>query len=271
MSAVPKYDNTMDELSIGLTRYLALQQPIQVEVQKSDTVQKDERKQNNIKIKSNDDLLISLIARVEKLEANYVVTPNDKVLSSNEMSSIIRAKHAVQASKCYSAIWKWVPSNYYSLSLQERAKILGTQDKMQLCKALLFENRSIDKSSNFDRNNSQFYLVIVQYGAEINTKKLELEIRSLLPLQERLEPSKYNFRLASEEDNDRLTGYVHNSVTPFGMLAQNKIPIIVASSIVRDLRFMFMGGGHVDLKLGCSVTEFCSITAALVLDISDTR
>ena len=36
-------------------------------------------------------------------------------------------------------------------------------------------------------------------------------------------------------------------------------------------RFMWMGGGHVDLKLGMSVREFAKATGALVLDASEPR
>ena len=258
MASIPGYNISIDELSIGFAHYLKIEHCHESNQELTDN------------IKNTDDTLWSIVSRVDILEATCIDRPPDKVLSRSDVSSVIRAKLAVQTSKCYSAIWKWVPASYYDLTLEERAKLLCAPDKMQLCKALLFKNRSVE-SSNFDRNNAQFYLVVVQYAAEINTKKLELEVRTLLPLEDRLEPSKYSFRLASEEDNDRLTGYAHNSVTPFGMAAHNQVPIIVASTIVSDLKFMFMGGGHVDLKLGCAVNEFCSVTNAFILDISDSR
>ena len=47
--------------------------------------------------------------------------------------------------------------------------------------------------------------MIVQYEVEIISKSLEFEVCSLIPLQEILERSKYEFRLASADDNIRLT------------------------------------------------------------------
>lgn len=271
---VPIFDPSKDELIVGLMHFVDLK----VDATKDESVKKendgigsqkapllsdvnDLQKQNEI----ND-----LVSRVEKLELDYVGAPSNKNLSKSEIASIIRAKNAVDKTKSYSSVWKWVPLNYYSLQLEERAKILGAHDKMQLCKALLFENKAI-KSSSFDRRNAQFYLVIVQYGAEINTKKLEVEVRAFLPLQDRLEPSKYDFRIASAEDNDRLTGYIHNSVTPFGLSSQDEVPIILASAIKQNLKFMYMGGGHVDLKLGMAVQDFIDGTNCFVVDISDAR
>eukprot|EP00816_Leptocylindrus_hargravesii_P006845 CAMPEP_0196813424 /NCGR_PEP_ID=MMETSP1362-20130617/36598_1 /TAXON_ID=163516 /ORGANISM="Leptocylindrus danicus, Strain CCMP1856" /LENGTH=220 /DNA_ID=CAMNT_0042189655 /DNA_START=79 /DNA_END=741 /DNA_ORIENTATION=- len=216
--------------------------------------------------------LADLEARVQNLEKIKLKIPSDKQgdVTKDEISAISRARHHVESKKCYSASWKWVPKDYYSKQLDQRSVILGARSPMQLCKALLMENRSVE-AKQFDRLNAQFYLVVVQYGAELNTKKLEIEVRALKPLQERLEASKFNFRLASAEDNDRLTGYVHNSVTPFGMIAQATVPIILASAVVKDIKFMFMGGGHVDLKLGMAVDEFVKATGAFVLDVSDSR
>lgn len=212
-----------------------------------------------------------LEARVQSLEKLKLKIPSNKGdISDDEISAICRARRHVESKRCYSAAWKWVPKDYYSKDLDQRSVILSAHNRMQLCKALLMENRSIE-AKKFDRLNAQFYLVVVQYGAEINTKKLEVEVRALKPLQERLETSKFNFRLASAEDNDKLTGYVHNSVTPFGLIAQSTVPIILASAIVRDVNFMYMGGGHVDLKLGMAVDEFVKATGAFVLDVSDAR
>lgn len=173
-----------------------------------------------------------------------------------------------------STSWKWVPSHYYTLSLSERAKILQAQSTQQLCKSMLMENRAPNAPKDCkDRTNSRFYLVVVQYDAAINTKKLESEVRGLRSFQSgtRLSTTDFEFRMASEEDNDRITGYSHNSVTPFGLL-DSTVPIVLSKSILATVpSFIWMGGGHVHLKLGMAVHDFIQALDALVLDVSDSR
>jgi prolyl-tRNA editing enzyme YbaK/EbsC (Cys-tRNA(Pro) deacylase) len=168
-------------------------------------------------------------------------------------------------------VWKFVPSDYYTYDLEKRRQTLGAANTYQLTKSVLFENIKSDATDCSDRTNSRYYLVVVQYEAEINGKKLASEIRALRPVGKgRLPPNKFEFRLASSQDNDSLTGYRHNSVTPFGLLED--VPVLMASAI-RDVKpaFIFMGGGHVDLKLGMAVEEFVQGTNAIVADVSDPR
>jgi prolyl-tRNA editing enzyme YbaK/EbsC (Cys-tRNA(Pro) deacylase) len=107
----------------------------------------------------------------------------------------------------------------------------------------------------------------------INTNKLSSELRGLRPPGSgRLEPKYFSdMRLAPEEVSEKLTGYGHNGVSPFGMLDKS-IPIVVCKSIL-DVRpkFIYMGGGHKDLKLGMAVSEFVDAVDAIVLDISEPR
>lgn len=124
-----------------------------------------------------------------------------------------------------------------------------------------------------DPSNSQYYLIIVQYVESINTNKLSSELRSLRPpSSDRLDPKYFSdMRLAPEEVSEKLTGYSHNGVSPFGMLDRT-IPIIVSKSVL-DVkpRFIWMGGGHKELKLGMAVSEFVNAVDAIVLDISESR
>lgn len=70
--------------------------------------------------------------------------------------------------------------------------------------------------------------------------------------------------------SDKLTGFTHNAVTPFGMLAD--IPIILASAIEEvSPPFIWMGGGEVDLKVGCTLREFKAGLRPIVADVSDAR
>lgn len=145
----------------------------------------------------------------------------------------------------------------------------------QLCKACLFENKNFvpNATNESGPTNSQYYLVVVQYVESINTTKLSSELRGLRPLGKERFDSKYfsDLRLAPEEASEKLTGYGHNGVSPFGMLDKS-IPVIVCKSIsnVRP-KFIWMGGGHKDLKLGMAVSEFVGALGAIVLDVSDPR
>ena len=171
------------------------------------------------------------------------------------------------------------PSNYYTLTLEQRKVILGANNTAQLCKACLFENKNYkpttDNSSTVvDPTNSQYYLVVVQYVESIDMKKLQSELRGLRPSgPKRFEPNYFSdMRLAPEDVSEKLTGYGHNGVSPFGML-DSTIPIIVCKSIVENVRpkFIWMGGGDKDWKLGMAVTEFVSAVNAIVLDVSEPR
>mmetsp|Transcript_2628 Transcript_2628/g.3940 ORF Transcript_2628/g.3940 Transcript_2628/m.3940 type:complete len:174 (-) Transcript_2628:47-568(-) len=172
-------------------------------------------------------------------------------------------------------MFKWVPEDYYSFPLSKRAEILGAQSTFQLCKSMLMENRAFDPSlcaSAGDISYSKFYLVVLQYEATITTKKLQSEVRAIRPVAQRLDPSKFDFRVASEEDNARLTGYSHNAVSPLGML--ENVPIVLSKAIVSSddmTQIIWMGGGHIHCKVGMAVSDFIKAKRPLVLDATDPR
>eukprot|EP00591_Stephanopyxis_turris_P003549 CAMPEP_0195519482 /NCGR_PEP_ID=MMETSP0794_2-20130614/14862_1 /TAXON_ID=515487 /ORGANISM="Stephanopyxis turris, Strain CCMP 815" /LENGTH=245 /DNA_ID=CAMNT_0040648641 /DNA_START=123 /DNA_END=860 /DNA_ORIENTATION=+ len=213
-----------------------------------------------------------LLQRVQAVESG-IFQRNEAVDESTR-----RARRAVESLKCYSAQWKWCPANYYNTELAQRAKHLGTFSQNQLCKAMLMENRAYDSKharGKNDRTYSRFYLVVVQYTAEFNSRKLEVAIRSLRSMKEgRLTPNCFKFLVAKEEDNLRLTGYAHNSVSPFGIL-DTTIPIVLPSAVVDELQssspIFWMGGGHVHLKLGMAINDFIRATNAIVADVTDPR
>ena len=185
-----------------------------------------------------------------------------------------RARRHVQEANCYSSSWKLCPSNYYTLSLDERKVILGAHSTSQLCKACLFENKNYAAEDNkHDPTNSRYYLVVVQYVETINTKQLSSELRGLRPPGQKRFDSNYfsDLRLAPEEVSEQLTGFGHNGVSPFGMLDKS-IPVVVCKSImtVRPQR-IWMGGGHKDWKLSMAVSEFVRGINGIVLDVSEPR
>jgi prolyl-tRNA editing enzyme YbaK/EbsC (Cys-tRNA(Pro) deacylase) len=214
-------------------------------------------------------------------------------------------RHIYQTNCCYSAQFIHCPTNYYQLDLNQRKVILGAHSTSQLCKACLFENKnfvpskssSSTNSSNssstcniinnngddddivVDRTNSKYYLIIVQYIESINMKKLSYELRGLRPPgPTRFDTSYFaDVRLASNTIAQTLTGYGHNGVSPFGIptttTTSSNIPIILSKSIITNAqpRYIYVGGGHSDWKLGLAVSEFVQALNVLVLDISDPR
>ena len=177
-----------------------------------------------------------------------------------------RARFDVERKKMYSAIWKWVPATYYDWPLEQRAKCLGAKSTQLLCKALLMDNKQSDGMDPW--TNPKFVLVVLQYDSTLDVRKLANSIRSLKAVKDRKEFSKFDFRVADAADNDRLTGYPFNSVTPFGLL--ESVPIVL-SEAVAQIKFLWMGGGHIHLKLGMSVSQFCKATGAIIADISQPK
>jgi prolyl-tRNA editing enzyme YbaK/EbsC (Cys-tRNA(Pro) deacylase) len=187
--------------------------------------------------------------------------------------------------------WRLCPPDYYDLGLEERRAILGAHSTSQLCKACLFKNRNFTantttttmandddagggEGTNADPTNSGYYLIVIQYAESINVKKLGSELRGLRPPGPgRFDPGYFaDLRLAPEEASAEHTGYGRNGVFPFGML-DGSIPVIVCESIVARVRpkFIWMGGGHRDWKLGMAVSEFLRGVDAIVLDVSEPR
>jgi prolyl-tRNA editing enzyme YbaK/EbsC (Cys-tRNA(Pro) deacylase) len=205
-----------------------------------------------------------LEARVTALELKRFQCP--KTIPVDD--AMRRARAHVDALGLYSANWKWVPEPYYTWELEQRAKVLGASSTQMLCKSLLLENKKADGNNNEDITNPRFVLVILQYASELDVKKLATSIRKLRPVAERLEESQFDLRVADPDDNDRITGYTFNSVTPFGL--QQPVPIILSSAIVPQ-GYFWMGGGHVHLKLGMAVSDFQKLPGVLTMDCSVPR
>lgn len=167
--------------------------------------------------------------------------------------SMRRARGEVESVGLYSSRWVWVPEPYYTWSLEKRASMLKAPTTAHLCKSLLLENKKVTDQTHDFWLHPRFVMVILQYEAELSTDLLTKSIRRLRPVEERLDPSNFDWRVADPEDNDRITGYQFNSVTPLGL--NEDIPIILCSAVA-DLGYFWMGGGHVQLKLGLSVSEF---------------
>ena len=235
----------------------------------------------------NSKILQDVTSRVENKENEILYSQLDKKRPSNDPSMHEQVQRAFNSAvihhNIYSAVFKWVPENYYSLTLAERAKILGAHSTWQLSKSMLMENKAFDKklassNNNDDGSYSQFYLIVLQYETTISNKKLISEVRALKkPVTKRYDANKFDFRVASSEDNDRLTGYTHNAVSPFGLLDAKSVTIILSKSI-QDMAtisnatpFIWMGGGHVHCKIGMATSDFIRALNPLVLDVTEPK
>ncbi len=242
--------------------------------------------------------LQELLSRVEGLERKrYSKSCSDRGITDAAVvphimdASMRRARFAVetQTTLHYSAVWKFVPEHYYETSLEERARCLQAPSIHYLCKSLLLENRKATTTCPYDPTNPRFVLVVIQYASILDAKKLITTIRQLrTDVTQRLDVSQFDFRIATESNNETITGYAHNSVTPFGMKCQQRqqkitsdddshatnipVPIILSASL-RPLHWLWLGGGHVHLKLGLSVSDFLHAFRhnLIVADISRPR
>lgn len=78
--------------------------------------------------------------------------------------------------------------------------------------------------------------------------------------------------------------FQHNAVSPFGVALPAELPVVVAAAALGCSvgnggalqlpppgAFLWFGGGHPDLKVGCSAAHFVKALTPLVADISDPR
>jgi len=216
-----------------------------------------------------------MATKMEQLQARVAALERQRYPQENAVAvvdaSMRRARESVEELGCYSACWKFVPVPYYTWPLEQRAECLQAPSVHYLCKSLLLENKKVPPSDTTDPTNPKFVLVVIQYAATLDVKKLGTAIRALrTDVKSRLDESAFDFRIASADDNRDITGYEHNSVTPFGLLKPADVPIVLSSAL-KPLKFFWMGGGHEHLKLGMAYSDFCKALAPIEADISQPR
>lgn len=90
------------------------------------------------------------------------------------------------------------------------------------------------------------------------------------PLEMRVPKKRIHFVLAPEQVSDELSGFVHNGVSPFGM--RTPIPIVLCNRIIEcGCSYIYLGGGHVDSKLGIFVDDIMATFQPIVGKISEGR
>lgn len=159
---------------------------------------------------------------------------------------------------------------------------------------ILAQNMAYCASDADDELYPRYLVAIIQYTRRLHALKVNTTVRQLKLLQRK----KYDYRVADEkvcallpvacwkllqhctadnsargvltahQESEVLTGFIHNSMAPIGMATL--LPTIVDSSIL-ELKpsFVWLGGGHVQVKLGCKASEMPqSLPRCMVADIT---
>lgn len=189
-----------------------------------------------------------ILRRISSIE-RLVLSQTSSGDTETRLSAVLRSNGVTKFS------FKRVPSDYYESPLEHRRLALSAASVNHLCKSIVLVNTQAppNVSDCSDRNNSKYYLVVVQYTARFNADAVKNFLYGLNG--GKIPKKKFNMRLAPEEVSAKLTGYEHNAVTCVGM--NTDIPVILDEAIVKlEPEFFWLGGGDVDLKLGIATSEF---------------
>ncbi|OIT21267.1 PREDICTED: uncharacterized protein LOC109219141 [Nicotiana attenuata] len=209
-----------------------------------------------------------LLKRLSNLESSLLsqhfsqnLSLSTSTTTEDRLSGILRTNGVVDFS------FKRVPSDYYDWPLESRRDIVSAASIQHLCKSIVLVNTQA--ASNIidcsDRNNSKYYVVVVQYAARFNAEAVKNFLYILN--ESKIAKKKFNMRLAPEETSVKLTGYEHNAVTCIGM--KTNIPVILDEAIAKlNPDFFWFGGGEIDLKLGIRTSEFINFVKPFIVNCS---
>ncbi|WRX19557.1 YbaK/aminoacyl-tRNA synthetase-associated domain - like 1 [Theobroma cacao] len=220
-----------------------------------------------------------ILERISKLELSHLPQNAEPLPSSSPLTNDdveARLSNILRSNGVNDFFFKRVSSDYYDWSLESRRDVLGAASVHHLCKSIVLVNTQapsnvIDCS---DRNNSKYYVVVVQYTARFNAETVKnflyvLNSGKISKKKFNCKLRSPNVRLTPEETSIKLTGYEHNAVTCIGM--QTDIPVILDEAIVKlSPDFFWLGGGEVDLKLGIRTSEFISFVKPFIVNCSGT-
>ncbi|KAL2472482.1 YbaK/aminoacyl-tRNA synthetase-associated domain [Abeliophyllum distichum] len=211
-----------------------------------------------------------ILQRISDLELSYLpqhfshsvsIFASDNSTTEDRLSAVLRANGVKDFS------FKRVPSDYYAWTLEARRDVLGAASIHHLCKSIVLVNTQAPSNITdcSDRNNSKYYVVVVQYTARFNAETVKNFLYAIN--DGKISKKKFNMRLAPEETSAKLTGFEHNGVTCIGM--KTDIPIILDEAIVRLIPdFFWLGGGEIDLKLGIRTSEFIDFVKPFIINCS---
>uniref|UniRef100_A0A7S2DTW2 YbaK/aminoacyl-tRNA synthetase-associated domain-containing protein n=1 Tax=Haptolina brevifila TaxID=156173 RepID=A0A7S2DTW2_9EUKA len=149
--------------------------------------------------------------------------------------------------------WR-VRGDYYEQDLAWRRDILGAASVQQLCKSMIMENTKLTEEEAKASGRIKYVMFVLQYAnGKLNKEKMHDVIRSMEGSKAAAK-KQYSIRMVSQEVSNKLSGFPHNAVTPFGMATP--IPVLLSERIraLPEGR-VWLGGGEVDLKLRLDVAE----------------
>ncbi|WJX94678.1 hypothetical protein P8452_76075 [Trifolium repens] len=214
-----------------------------------------------------------LLQRISKLEQHSNLpshtNPNPPLNNNPQIhtDTVSRLSSILQTNGVTDFSFKRVASDYYDWPLEARRDALKAASIHHLCKSIVLVNTQAPSNvvDCSDRNNSKYYVVVVQYTARFNAEAVKNFLYSLN--NGTIAKKKFNLRLAPEETSAELTGYGHNGVTCIGM--KTDIPVILDEAIVKlTPDFFWLGGGEVDLKLGIRTSELIRFINPFIVSCS---
>ncbi|XVE65061.1 hypothetical protein DITRI_Ditri07aG0152200 [Diplodiscus trichospermus] len=217
-----------------------------------------------------------ILERISKLERSHLpqnagpLAPSSSLTNGDANANVeARLSNILRSNGVNDFLFKRVPFDYYGWPLESRRDVLGAASVHHLCKSIVLVNTQAQSNviDCTDRNNSKYYVVIVQYTARFNAETVKNFLCAIN--NGKISKKKFNLRLAPEETSIKLTGYEHNAVTCIGM--QTDIPVILDEAIVKlNPDFFWLGGGEVDLKLGIRTSEFINFVKPFIVSCSGT-
>ncbi|CAK9181949.1 unnamed protein product [Ilex paraguariensis] len=196
-------------------------------------------------------------------------SPTGNFKNADDSNSITEARLSaiLHANDVRDFLFKRVPSDYYDSPFEARRDVLGAHSIDHLCKSIVLVNTQAMSTVTdcSERNNSKYYVVVVQYTARFNAETVKSFLYALN--DGKIPKKKFNLRLAPEETSVKLTGYEHNGVTCIGM--KTDIPVILDEAIVKlNPDFFWLGGGEIDLKMGIRTSEFINFVKPFIVNCS---
>lgn len=218
-----------------------------------------------------------ILPRISKLEQTILSVDDDDVSSSAAVPASTphttirdteaRLSNILRSNGVNDFQFTKVPSDYYDWPLESRRDVLAAASIHHLCKSIVLVNTQAQSSvvDCSDRNNSKYYVVVVQYTARFNAEAVKNFLYTLN--NGKIPKKKFNLRLAPEETSMNLTGYEHNAVTCIGM--KTDIPVILDEAITKlSPDFFWLGGGETDLKWGIKTSEFIKFVKPFIVGCS---
>ncbi|KAJ4712769.1 YbaK/aminoacyl-tRNA synthetase-associated domain [Melia azedarach] len=216
-----------------------------------------------------------ILERISKLELTHLSQNDDVSATATVPASTTRTicdtearlSNILRSNGVNGVLFKKVPADYYDWPLESRRDVLSAASVHHLCKSIVLVNTQAQSNvvDCSDRNNSKYYVVVVQYTARFNAETVKNFLYSLN--NGKIPKKKFNLRLAPEETSVNLTGYEHNAVTCIGM--KTDIPVILDEAITKlNPDFFWLGGGEIDLKLGIRTSEFIKFVKPFIVSCS---